>query len=749
MYRPLDRGIFYIIRLSYVKSFFLSIINVSSFTKNINTAANSDFLSAFIRAAAGTNEANSLVTKNGTLSAEGMARIQNALFELAYHDQTLTEQFSEGDESPLRNVIRAMMNVAPVAAQISEGIKAGDFYGVDFAEDIVEAEKFLKDLKQNPKYENETRKASEHYELYINEKRKEAANLRRKITELQSDDEYSRLYNDLLSIDFSTDEFSEAVKQLRAYSDKIGLTEKAERAEALEEELRKNRSELEEAEKVIASNKEQNAVRESGLSEADYFRKQALKEFGTTPYFYDAGYILPDGKMLNLSGEKGRHFGSRGQDHRTVGTIYEATTGSEAMLRFMSDGNIRIMAESPGLDIISTVAPTTAQYSKIRDFIRQYAKEEYFNIDFTDERGNTVDNLEYEGNISPTRIINDIKAYYETGEAKAESLVSQFHRMYSRKETKYAPRSLDEITADEYNKRSWAYHNGVLDENAMSVFGSALSDIKNGYHYPKAWNGKYLIPVGSKDGVHNQIVITDGKHNDASIEAIITLDLENETEIAPDRNMIAKLLEDKEEKYTYEDALEIGSGAFGQGVFRIDRREDFENLRTLRGQRRDSGKADSADRSLQNGARGVSEGQSILSNTRINDEAPDDGAFSSPVSQEVSSAGTSIKQIPALFTNKNVVFGDTNIDIGGGRYDLATNYLAERGTTNLLFDPYNQSKEVNKATLDYLMEGNKADTVTCANVLNVMDERCAGCRTDIRGHKGRGFLRGRFCRGYR
>ncbi len=139
---------------------------MSGFTKNINTAANSDFLSAFIRAAAGTNEANSLVTKNGTLSAEGMARIQNALFELAYHDQTLTEQFSEGDESPLRNVIRTMMNVAPVAAQISEGIKAGDFYGVDFAEDIVEAEKFLKDLKQNPKYENETRKAAEHYELY-------------------------------------------------------------------------------------------------------------------------------------------------------------------------------------------------------------------------------------------------------------------------------------------------------------------------------------------------------------------------------------------------------------------------------------------------------------------------------------------------------------------------------------------------------------------------------------------------------
>ncbi|MBQ2212844.1 MAG: hypothetical protein II410_08175, partial [Ruminococcus sp.] len=93
-----------------------------------------------------------------------------------------------------------------------------------------------------------------------------------------------------------------------------------------------------------------------------------------------------------------------------------------------------------------------------------------------------------------------------------------------------------------------------------------------------------------------------------------------------------------------------------------------------------------------------------------------------PVSQEISSAGTSIKQIPALFKHPNVEFGETNIDIGGGRFDLATNYLAERGTKNMLFDPYNQNEEVNRATLDYLMQGNKADTVTCANVLNVIAE---------------------------
>jgi N12 class adenine-specific DNA methylase len=95
------------------------------------------------------------------------------------------------------------------------------------------------------------------------------------------------------------------------------------------------------------------------------------------------------------------------------------------------------------------------------------------------------------------------------------------------------------------------------------------------------------------------------------------------------------------------------------------------------------------------------------------------------VAQAITSAKTSIKQIPALFKHPDVEFGKTNIDIGGGRFDLATNYLAERGTKNFVFDPYNRSEESNRATLDFLLNGNKADTATCANVLNVIAEERA------------------------
>lgn len=92
------------------------------------------------------------------------------------------------------------------------------------------------------------------------------------------------------------------------------------------------------------------------------------------------------------------------------------------------------------------------------------------------------------------------------------------------------------------------------------------------------------------------------------------------------------------------------------------------------------------------------------------------------VSQEITSAKTSIKQVAGLFKDKNAKFGKTNIDVGGGRFNLVTDYLAERGTKNMVFDPYNRGVDENTATLRYLQNGDRADTATCANVLNVIRE---------------------------
>lgn len=80
----------------------------------------------------------------------------------------------------------------------------------------------------------------------------------------------------------------------------------------------------------------------------------------------------------------------------------------------------------------------------------------------------------------------------------------------------------------------------------------------------------------------------------------------------------------------------------------------------------------------------------------------------------------SLNQVPALF-NKNAAFGAVNIDIGGGRFNAATDYLRSIGT-NMIFDPYNRAAEENEDTLSYLRSGKRADTATVANVLNVIAE---------------------------
>lgn len=88
-------------------------------------------------------------------------------------------------------------------------------------------------------------------------------------------------------------------ESIRAERDR--LQQKAEARRKAEEEYYANES----------VRKEKEAIKKSGLSSEEYFRKQPVKEFGYTPYLYDAGYILPNGKMLNFSGEKGRHVGTR------------------------------------------------------------------------------------------------------------------------------------------------------------------------------------------------------------------------------------------------------------------------------------------------------------------------------------------------------------------------------------------------------------------------------------------------------
>ena len=217
-----------------------------------------------------------------------------------------------------------------------------------------------------------------------------------------------------------------AIKDYRQYLKDSGYESIRDKRDSLREALEKSRKKAEEDRVSEAVEKERKAIEESGLSEADYFRKQAVKEFGYTPYFYDAGYIVTNGKMLNFSGEKGKHYGSRGQDHRAIETIYANTERTDALNRFVNEGNIRIVPESPGIDISSVVEPTKEQYATIKKFLYDYADQGYFSIDISGPDGRVVGSLVYENRIYPAKVIGDLKHYYETGEIRQQSSLGEF-----------------------------------------------------------------------------------------------------------------------------------------------------------------------------------------------------------------------------------------------------------------------------------------------------------------------------------
>ena len=115
---------------------------------------------------------------------------------------------------------------------------------------------------------------------------------------------------------------------------------------------------------------------------------QAKRVFGTTDDYREAGYILPDGSLLDFSGRRQGSTtpGHRYMDHRevilafgpqarakmkTASNYFQANPGSIAMLRFMDAGAVRISKQNGTtfLDIVKR--PTPEQRSVLREVLRE------------------------------------------------------------------------------------------------------------------------------------------------------------------------------------------------------------------------------------------------------------------------------------------------------------------------------------------------------------------------------------------
>ena len=154
--------------------------------------------------------------------------------------------------------------------------------------------------------------------------------------------------------------------------------------------------------------------------------KKAMNYFGKTYKWGETGYILKDGTKLDFSGRhEGGSGGYRTVDHREIINLFDEDTdisGTEAMVRFMQSGNIRISPEMAGINI--AVQPTKAQYEVLYDFVLKNRGEVILDID--DSSGNTVVSVEYPKGTRANKVVEDIRRYFLDGTTPYVSETAKF-----------------------------------------------------------------------------------------------------------------------------------------------------------------------------------------------------------------------------------------------------------------------------------------------------------------------------------
>lgn len=145
------------------------------------------------------------------------------------------------------------------------------------------------------------------------------------------------------------------------------------------------------------------------IGESDH-TQQAIDAFGTTYYKTRAGFMLKDGRLLDLT-----YGGGPREDHRNIQDAFDdmdLDSESDYLIEFMNEGNIRLIPEIPGIDIV--VEPTDKQYAALKNYIDFFiGRNKYFGVQFSNKNGDQVDWKDYNGLTSSAEIILDIKDYFK------------------------------------------------------------------------------------------------------------------------------------------------------------------------------------------------------------------------------------------------------------------------------------------------------------------------------------------------
>ena len=158
-------------------------------------------------------------------------------------------------------------------------------------------------------------------------------------------------------------EYQDYLAKRKEYNSRLAALE--ERDSALTEQMKAANERLQQRKDAQAKDAQRayDAKAKEYGGNAEYRRVLAKEQFGVTEEFRRAGYILPDGQMLDFA----QNDRSRDTDHREILEVFgpaEVKNGTEALNEFLLDGNVRVMAEAPGVDISADTAPRRSSWNR-------------------------------------------------------------------------------------------------------------------------------------------------------------------------------------------------------------------------------------------------------------------------------------------------------------------------------------------------------------------------------------------------
>ena len=150
------------------------------------------------------------------------------------------------------------------------------------------------------------------------------------------------------------------------------------------------------------------------LKESEDHTQKAIDVFGTTYYKTRAGFMLKDGRLLDLT-----YGGGPREDHRNIQDAFDDVdleTDSDYLIKFMNEGNIRLIPEIPGINVATE--PTIQQRKSLKDYIQFWINHErHFEIQYSNEKGQQIGWKEYNGYYPVDNIIEDLLNHFKLTES--------------------------------------------------------------------------------------------------------------------------------------------------------------------------------------------------------------------------------------------------------------------------------------------------------------------------------------------